>query len=333
VVNQTIMPACPAGEFLTSFDGINFNCISVSVPPCPEGSLLMGVDRGQPICISNVKIAGNLQVGGNAQFSSYVGTMGYSATSGYPFGWRGGFHTWDVYAEGSVGAGAGGSLEAKMNSYGDIWSSHSVSTDGKMGIGTTNPRLSLDVSNKTDAIGMPAGRTSEQPPSPTQGVLRFNTDTRHPEYFDGSVWQELVEKSSLAPPVADAHQLFVAAVTYAANGAAGWSTPYPDSNTVVASLNNDLMRGFNWIYPANPGTATSFFTSCHINDQTSSSQLSYFGTHNECMFATCFGHFGKYPVLAQVSGACTYDSSDPHCNGSMGGPKSWVVGISCEYTN
>ncbi len=44
-----------------------------------------------------------------------VGTNGYSPTTGYPSGWSGGIHTFDVYSEGSVGNGAGGTLLTYMS--------------------------------------------------------------------------------------------------------------------------------------------------------------------------------------------------------------------------
>ncbi|NNN04580.1 MAG: hypothetical protein HKL90_01630 [Elusimicrobia bacterium] len=44
-----------------------------------------------------------------------IGSNGYPATSGYPAGWGGGVHSWDVYAEGTVGTGTGGSLQDSMS--------------------------------------------------------------------------------------------------------------------------------------------------------------------------------------------------------------------------
>ncbi len=48
-----------------------------------------------------------------------IGTNGFSPTSGYPGGWGGGVHTWDVYAEGTVGGGSGGTLNYTFNNAGD----------------------------------------------------------------------------------------------------------------------------------------------------------------------------------------------------------------------
>lgn len=43
--------------------------------------------------------------GGNLFLSDRIGIQGYDADSGYPVGWAGGVHAWDVFAEGSLGAG------------------------------------------------------------------------------------------------------------------------------------------------------------------------------------------------------------------------------------
>jgi len=64
-----------------------------------------------------------------------IGTNGRSPSSGYPSGWWGGVHTWDLYAEGSIGVGQSGSLNAGVRSNGRIWTNEyiqisSVSTAG-----------------------------------------------------------------------------------------------------------------------------------------------------------------------------------------------------------
>ena len=62
------------------------------------------------------------------------GTNGISASSGYPIGWGGGIHTWDLWADGTVGSAndvvANGSIKARY---------------GSAGIGTDNPIERLDV--------------------------------------------------------------------------------------------------------------------------------------------------------------------------------------------
>ena len=54
----------------------------------------------------------------NIQVQGLIGAAGESATSGYPGGWGGGVHTWDLYANGTVGVGTNGSLTGYLNSQG-----------------------------------------------------------------------------------------------------------------------------------------------------------------------------------------------------------------------
>lgn len=56
----------------------------------------------------------------DGQFSDRIGTGAYNATSGYPAGWAGGLHTWDVYGEGTLGAGKGGAIASSINSSGSV---------------------------------------------------------------------------------------------------------------------------------------------------------------------------------------------------------------------
>ncbi len=68
---------------------------------------------------------------GDVTVAGKIGTSGFSPTSGYPSGWGGGVHTWDVYAQGTVGAGpSGGPLKAYLNSAGDIGATGSITAGG-----------------------------------------------------------------------------------------------------------------------------------------------------------------------------------------------------------
>lgn len=61
-------------------------------------------------------------------------------------------------------------------------------TNGNVGIGTTIPNTSLDLSQKTDAISMPSGTTVQEPRSHVKGMTRYNTDTNKLEYWNGTEW-------------------------------------------------------------------------------------------------------------------------------------------------
>ena len=80
---------------------------------------------GPPTEKVTIRRNGSVQIAGVGQATPIhtqlqvgrLGTQGFDADSGYP-GWDGGIHTWDVYAEGSVGVGRNGSLDSWMNSSG-----------------------------------------------------------------------------------------------------------------------------------------------------------------------------------------------------------------------
>jgi hypothetical protein len=50
-----------------------------------------------------------------------IGVRGMHPLVGLPTGWGGGVHTWDVYAEGTVGCGQNGALKSWMNSGGALF--------------------------------------------------------------------------------------------------------------------------------------------------------------------------------------------------------------------
>ena len=62
-----------------------------------------------------------------------------------------------------------------------------IRNDGNVGIGTTDPTVSLQVEG-TDAIKIPSGTTAERPATAEVGQIRFNTDTSQYEAYDGGVW-------------------------------------------------------------------------------------------------------------------------------------------------
>jgi len=68
--------------------------------------------------------------GTSLNVSGRIGTQGYDADSGYPWGWGGGVHTWDVYAEGSIATGQGGGTNWGVNSAGYMWFSPNGRIDG-----------------------------------------------------------------------------------------------------------------------------------------------------------------------------------------------------------
>lgn len=54
----------------------------------------------------------------------------------------------------------------------------------------------LGFNDTTGAVQLPSGTTAQRPGSPSNGEMRFNTDTSQTEYYDGATWVEL----ALVPP-------------------------------------------------------------------------------------------------------------------------------------
>lgn len=81
----------------------------VAVPGQPQlNTMQTALNMGN----NDVDNANNIQANGR------IGALGEPAASGYPAGWAGGVHTWDLYANGSVGSGTNGSLLADLTAEG-----------------------------------------------------------------------------------------------------------------------------------------------------------------------------------------------------------------------
>ncbi|MBU2763768.1 shufflon system plasmid conjugative transfer pilus tip adhesin PilV [Acidithiobacillus caldus] len=99
----------------------------VSVPGQPQlNQMQTNLDMGN----NNINNAQNVNVNddvtlgnpGSAQGGNPAGLQGQlgvdePAGQGFPGGWGGGIHTWDIYANGTFGAGENGSLNAYMNDF------------------------------------------------------------------------------------------------------------------------------------------------------------------------------------------------------------------------
>lgn len=100
-----------------------------------------------------------LDMGGNAitnastVSASQVGTNGLSPNSGYPSGWGGGIHTWDVYAEGTIGAGTSGAVRAYVSSNGTVYGGNLTSGGDVGASGAVNAGGNVNTSSNVNANG------------------------------------------------------------------------------------------------------------------------------------------------------------------------------------
>ena len=69
-----------------------------------------------------------------------------------------------------------------------------INTSGFVGIGTTNPVVSLDLST-TDALALPSGNTSQRPSNAKNGMIRYNNATYNLEYYNNG-WSNVGSSSS-----------------------------------------------------------------------------------------------------------------------------------------
>jgi hypothetical protein len=100
---------------------------------------------------------------------------------------------------GNVGIGT--TPLATLDAYGSIVSDNyransattamTIASSGSVGIGSSAPMASLDLSQKTDATVLPVGTTGQQPScnSGSKGALRYNSTTAAPEFCNGSAWR------------------------------------------------------------------------------------------------------------------------------------------------
>ncbi len=91
---------------------------------------------------------------------------------------------------GNIGA-AGSDKYLQYNNHNGLGADNKLAwdyTNSRLGIGTSSPLVSLDVSMMADAIGLPVGATGTRPAASATGYMRFNTDLTKVEVYDGSNW-------------------------------------------------------------------------------------------------------------------------------------------------
>jgi hypothetical protein len=99
---------CIGGSCITTWPSAYNNTDTLDTVTARGGSTSNGIS------------VGGINSNGNINVTGRIGAYGKSATSGYPSGWSGGVHTFDLYAEGTVGVGpSGGPAKAWMDNAGN----------------------------------------------------------------------------------------------------------------------------------------------------------------------------------------------------------------------
>ncbi|MDE1901832.1 MAG: tail fiber domain-containing protein, partial [Alphaproteobacteria bacterium] len=75
---------------------------------------------------------------------------------------------------------------------------NTIIQNGSVGIGSTTPVVSLDLSQKTDALALPNGASSSRPTGTAlaNGEIRYNSGTSAVEYWNGTTWVSLENSGS-----------------------------------------------------------------------------------------------------------------------------------------
>lgn len=100
---------------------------------------------------------------------------------------------WQTNGNGSLPQGSFiGTADSKPLSFktGNLLRLYIDSVATRVGIGTNNPRTSLDI-NASDALIVPVGTTAERPVVPVVGMIRFNASTNKLEGYTTTGWVAL----------------------------------------------------------------------------------------------------------------------------------------------
>ena len=63
---------------------------------------------------------------------------------------------------------------------------------GNIGISSAIPKVSIDISEKTDAVALPVGTTAQRPSTAYGGYIRWNSTSSALEVYNGTNWVEII---------------------------------------------------------------------------------------------------------------------------------------------
>ena len=65
-------------------------------------------------------------------------------------------------------------------------------SNDNVGLGSTLPTVSVDISEKTDAVALPVGTTAQRPSTAYGGYIRWNSTSSALEVYNGTNWVEII---------------------------------------------------------------------------------------------------------------------------------------------
>lgn len=190
------------GTYSSRVDGFAYSGISLgpldffgwSSNSAPEGG------NWVPDTVIGRQAAATIQLGGYDYGGSPTAQF-FGAQGVHPGGGRTNVAgaNWTIYGSRGLGNAAGGDIifqtalpGASGGTQNALVTAMQISgTTGDVGIGSTSPVSSLDVSQKTDAVALPAGTTAQRPSSPVNGMVRYNNSNTGLEGYVSSAWAPL----------------------------------------------------------------------------------------------------------------------------------------------
>ena len=108
-------------------------------------------------------------------------------------------NVWTLVSQPASAAGSTGQVQ--FNISGTLGASSNLfwdNTNFRLGIGSSAPVAALDLSQMTDALALPVGTTGQEPASPVNGMIRYNSSTgvQDLEAFINGAWTSITTGAS-----------------------------------------------------------------------------------------------------------------------------------------
>jgi hypothetical protein len=156
---------------------------------------------------ANGNVTGSYILGNGSQLTGIVATSSYgnanvvanlSALASNPISTTGNITAGYFIGNGSQLTGLPASYSnANVATFMAAYGSNTISTTGNITAG--NATLKNTVFNDTGSITLPVGNTAQRPASPTEGMIRYNSTLKYPEWYstDLSAWYPFYQSAQL----------------------------------------------------------------------------------------------------------------------------------------